>query len=64
VAARAGEVVAARAGVVAAARAEAVVVGRRLEGRRRVGRWRGLGAGPASGSGALLTTGVGAVWWD
>jgi hypothetical protein len=25
---------------------------------------RMLDAGPASGSGALLTTGVGAVWWD
>jgi hypothetical protein len=36
----------------------------KMEGSgRRFGR-RMLDAGPASGSGALLTTGVGAVWWD
>jgi hypothetical protein len=50
VAARAGEVVVARAGEVVVARAEAAVAGRRRpEGRRRVGRWRGLGVGPAGG---------------
>jgi hypothetical protein len=49
VAAQARKVVAARAGEVAAARAEAAVAGRRPERRRRGGRWRGLGAGPAGG---------------